>query len=52
MAIKTHVCAGHPRRAATGTVKWNGHAYTRMLFAHGALAQMQKARARYAANHA
>lgn len=52
MAIKTHDCNGHPRRAATGTVKWSGTGYRRMLFAHGALAQMHAARARYAARNA
>ena len=49
MTIKTHVCTGHARRVQTGAIKWNGHAHTRMMFAHGALATMQAARARRSA---
>lgn len=48
MATKTHACSGHPRRAVTGTVRWTGTGYARLLLAHGALAQMHAARARHA----
>ncbi|AWY06084.1 hypothetical protein SEA_ROBSFEET_78 [Microbacterium phage RobsFeet] len=46
MPIKTHTCIGHPRRAQTGPIRWNGRGYARMMYAHGALATMQAARAR------